>query len=225
MKTIQKFTLLFFAIAIIEAIAELVSFSVLSITTRPLVIISLGLLYIKTAQKINKWYLVALFFALLDNTFFAFDEQDQFIVPGMMAFTLYYLCTIIIIKQEQKRVQIIPVLLAISPFLIISFNESHILLEYVGDKLWAIMSCGVVIAIFFGLALYSHFLYSNKKTTYLLISAIFIILSATTYAVDQFYYNLTIFKISIILGDAFTHFTFYKFLVTKNDQKVIIDFQ
>lgn len=223
MKLIQQLTYLFFVIAILEIIGGLYSSQWSIYICKPLMSIILMILYFKTETKEKEkvLYYISLVFATLFHIFFIFKDQEVIMLTcGLHAFIIYYSINIIMAKKVLKKVHLLPVFIAITPFILITSIETYELKSYFNGLSISVIIAGSILATFFGFALYSCFLNANKKTILLVTSAICIAISSFTFALDNFYDQLLIFKISTIIGNTVALYTFYKFMVTENTKKL-----
>ena len=206
----------FFALAGIELLAELFGFSFLSLVTRLLLPIVLGLLYFSVSNKINLLFYLLLSLLLVSNLFF-YNRDKPLFYFGILAFILLRIVAIIIILSATKHNNYLQIVIASFPFLIIFFYLISVTNEITDVEFNTLILQSILISLLAGISTANYFKNENRQNSWLLISTLLFIGLRFIVFIERFIISdLTLLfnrPISVILN-TFAFYTFYKFVIT-----------
>ena len=214
--TILKcFTFLFFLVFAIEVIAESFSYKPLILIFKPLIPLTLILMYIVESEKKNVVYIVLMFLSLLTNLLFI-PNTFEALFYALVVFTMHRILVIFLIIRLNQIKDYIPVLIATAPFLIVFFYLYFETPELPESSLIILVLQNILISVFAGISLSDYVMNDNKQNSILLISAMLFVMLQFSIFIEKYYLNneysciLRPFSMSL---NAMAFFTFYKYVL------------
>ena len=125
----------FFIVSFIEITAEFNEDKVLVWLTKPLILPLLIGYYIRRSNKINPYFLIALFFCWIANLLFI-DNTWNYILFGVACFLVYRILVIIIVLKKVKMPDLLPLFLGSIPFVFIYASVAIFTFNTIGDSLY-----------------------------------------------------------------------------------------
>lgn len=173
-------------------------------------------LYFVSSKKRNYLYFVALVFYQLASIFFTMETEETFFYGSISSLFfkifLFLLVYKFITKQNRKAIAI-----AFVPFFIIYLYLIEIILFSLGNNLYLWLLNALVTSIIGGIAIINYLNESNPRNYWLLLSSILFIVQIGAYFMNKFYVEEEATRQMVILSYAFSHFTFYKFLILNEE--------
>lgn len=216
-RNLKKLVLvLYFAVAMIEVIAELFLYKPFLFVFKPLISIVLMVLYWNTSNQRNPLFFFTILFALITNIFFIYDTETMLFL-GLIAFFIHRLLIIYYIIKLIELKDYIPLFIAMIPFLFFFFYLLSITTELTTRSYGILIIQNILISTIAGITL-SDFIMNNSKknTTWLFI---FGLLSITQYFIvfiEKYYLSelspISFRPLAMILN-ASVYFAFYKFVL------------
>jgi uncharacterized membrane protein YhhN len=219
---INSVTAIYFGLAAVLIFAEYFKFCNLLFFFKPLLIPSLLLLYVLTAQHKSYWYIISLVFACISNVFLLFPGQ-QFVLMGVMAFLVYRIFSIITILKVSDDIEWLPLLLATIPFLFVFSYLIYIMISPDNPTFYPTVINDLIISIFSGMGLSNYVMNDNKPNSWLIISTLLFAFLVILFMVENFYLANAVFKPLSALIFAMAHYAFYKFM-HESENHTTIDF-
>ena len=214
-RSVNILTAMYFAVAIIEVIAELFSYDPLIFVLKPLMPFLLIVLYFQTSKRRLPLYFIAMFFSIVTNLLFIPDTTSMLFM-GVIAFTFHRIAAIWLVLNLLKPTDYIPIVIATIPFLLIFFYLLAISTEIPADTYLILVVQNFLIAFFGGIALSNYIMNDNKKNSWLLISGLLFVSLQFIIFLEKYYLSdvsLGIFR-PIAMGlNTFAFYTFYEFVV------------
>ncbi len=205
----------FFSLAGIELLAELFEVSTLSLVTRLLLPIILGLLYFCVSRKNNLLFYLLVSLLLISNVFFYYRDSSLFYF-GIVAFILLRIVAIIMILNATKEKNYLQIVIASFPFLVIFFYLISVTNEITDVEFNTLILQSILISLLAGLSTANYFKNENRQNSWLLISTLLFIGLRFIVFIERFIISdLTLLfnrPISVLLN-TFAIYTFYKFVI------------
>jgi len=220
-RTFHFVTIAYFAVAMIEIMAELLEIKLLIYVLKPLIPVLLMVLYALTSSVRNPLFFTALFFSLVTNILFIPNDQLT-LFYGIIAFMIHRLVILYYIILILKIKDYIPVFIATIPFMIVFF---YLLAssEVPQNSFVLLIFQNILISILGGIALSNYIMHDNKRNSWLLICGLLFVGLQFIVFIEKYYLSglsLTIFR-PIAMGlNAFAFYTFYEFIsaIEKSDE-------
>lgn len=209
-------TVLYFAIAFFEVIAEYLVNEPTICTLKPVLPLLLILLYCIASEKRNVILITALILSCITNILFI-PNTPTYLFYGVMVFTVHRILVIYLIITHQKLKDYIPIIIATAPFLLIFFYLFSETLDIPENSIYIIIFQNLLISLFAGIALSSYVMNDNKQNSILLISALlFVMLQFVVFIEKYFLVNEfeELFRPLAMTLNALAFFSFYKYIVT-----------
>jgi hypothetical protein len=206
---------LLFSFAIIEVLAELLSFKVILFAFRPLVALLLICLYWITSDKRSILFFVTLFFLLL-TSIFILSESIHFLILGLIGIFIHRISLIFYIIKLNKVKDFVPILIAIIPFIFIFSYLLSISDEITKGSYYPLVVQNILVSILAGVILSNYFMNESNNTPWL---SIFGLLSTALYFTifieKCFLSNLppTYFRPLGMILYVTSYYAFYKFVI------------
>ena len=205
----------FFSLAGIELLAELFEVSTLSLVTRLLLPIVLGLLYFCVSRKNNLLFYLLVSLLLISNVFFYYRDSPLFYL-GILAFILLRIVAIIMILNATKDKNYLQIVIASFPFLVIFFYLISVTNDITDIEFNTLILQSILISLLAGLSTANYFKNENRQNSWLLISTLLFIGLRFIVFIERFIISdLTLLfnrPISVVLN-TFAIYTFYKFVI------------
>lgn len=199
----------FFIVSFIEITAEFNEDKVLVWLTKPLILPLLIGYYIRRSNKINPYFLIALFFCWIANLLFI-DNTWNYILFGVACFLVYRILVIIIVLKKVKMPDLLPLFLGSIPFVFIYASVAIFTFSTIGDSLYLFLIQGVFTIFLGGLSLVNYVLTSNKANRILFVSTLL-------FAINQFVFILRFYyeEANFLQAIAMAFFVWAQFLLTQ----------
>ena len=199
----------FFAISLIEIIAEYNESTLLIWLTKPLILPLLLLYYLKSSKRISYPFVLALLSSWIANLFFI-QNTFGFILLGVCFFMIYRILVIYIIVNNVKMPNSIPLVIGSFPFIFIYVVATSFTYEILGYNVYLFLIQGVFTIFLGGFSLGSFIMISNKPNAILLISTMCMAFNQFVFLL-KFYYN----EANVLQAFAMVLFVLGQFLLTK----------
>lgn len=212
--------IVYFAIALFEAIAELVLFTPMMLFSRIAIPIVLIILYKVSSEKPSFWFYLLLSLFLFTNVLFFFKDSPLILTAKMISILQRILMLLLIFKLTPKK-KYSHMLLASIPFLLIFFylNSTTNGIAEVGFNTVIVQS--ITISLIGGVSLAAYLKIDNRQNSWLLISTLLFIGLQFVAFIERYYssiISLSVFSPIGVVLNTFGFFTFYKFVVAAEKQ-------
>lgn len=213
----RNLTKFFFAVAFLDIIGIVTDISMLQMVSKPLIILTLIILYYFSAIRRSYWYLLALLFSLFGDIFLL--NKTNYFLLGIASFLMTQIMYSILIIKLLNKSSIKQKLIASFPF-IVFFS---ILISVLGSKLdeyfVPVIIYAVAISVFGILSLLNYQLNSTKSSRFLLVGAVLFIISDTMIALNKFQEPKLIYPVAIMITYIFAQYLIYRFMVKTDFSK------
>lgn len=210
--------LAYMVISLILVYAEYFKYSPLLYIFKPLLMPVLVLMYIRTETKINRYFVLSLFFIWLANICFINAGKTMFVVGAFNTFLSRFFVFLLLIKKFRFPSST-PFIIGTLPFLMLSITVLELISDSLGQAyIFFIINGALVIAIG-GLVMANYFIYTDRVNTYILISVIIATFMQFLVAVDFYYVSIPIFRPMIIAAFSVSQYIFYRSVLMMKSPK------
>jgi uncharacterized membrane protein YhhN len=209
-------TVLYFAIGMVEIMAEFFSYKPLIFIFKPLIPLLLMVLYWLCSEKRKGLFFVALSLSLLTNILFIPDDE-QMLFFGLITFLIHRILVVYFIISLLRIKDFIPVVIATVPFLLVFF---YLFLNTTGipeNSFFILIVQNILISVLGGIAFAHYIMNDNKKNSWLLICGLLFIALQFVVFIEKYYLphlSPHLFRPLAMGLNVFAFYTFYEFVLT-----------
>lgn len=207
----------FFLIAVTLHIYGLLNHEMLAFSTKPLLMVTLVLVYLASVKVPDFWYVSALFFSFWGDVLLLF--KDQFFVLGLASFLLAHILYIKITTGFLKKISLQKVTLVSLPFVIFFFSLLYLIKDNLGEMLLPVIVYGITISSFGAVTLLSYVQEKTTENMWLFLGAIIFITSDSLIAINKFYEPKAMYGISIMVTYIVAQYLICKAMIVKDAVK------
>ena len=219
MSKIKITFLIFVLVSILDIIGVIFKIPTLIVVFKPLILLSLVVLYIVSSSERNKIYILALICSFLGDVFLIFEGEFYFIA-GLLSFLIAHLLFIrIVVKRLQKNLYS-KIVVSIIPFLTFYLVLIFTLKNSLGELLIPEIIYGLTIAVFGMVSLIDYLNTKSIKSLYILIGAVIFMFSDAILAVNRFYKSEHTLEVLVMITYVFAQYLIYKSMIQKKENKV-----
>jgi hypothetical protein len=175
----------------------------------------LAFLYFYVSVKKDYLYFLALLFFQAAYLFFGRNTETSLFLgaAASVVFRLFIVAIIFNVVTDKRWGMIF---LTSLPILFVYIYLINLIKETVLDSYYLWMTNGSLTAFLGGLAVTNYCYKDDKKSFWLLISAMLFVIQIGLFFVNKFYLKQQVFLQLIILFYGISHYTFYKFMIFKD---------
>jgi len=210
----KNLTILFFVVAISDVIGIIFNITWLQIVSKPLIILTLFVLYYFSAEQRNNWYLLALFFSFLGDVFLL-DKTGYFLL-GIVSFLITQILFIKLIISQLRKVHANHIIITMLPFVVYFTVLISTIKENLTEFLIPVVIYGIAISFFGMVSLLNYFINKSKRSIVLLIGAVLFIASDSMIALNKFHEPRIIYPVAIMITYIFAQYLIYRFMRNLN---------
>jgi len=213
---LKVLTISYFSIAFLEVISEYIIATPVIFVLKPLITLVLIVTYCIHSKIRNKIFITALLLSLLTNLLFI-PNTPNYLFYALIVFTIHRILAIYVIFSLQKPKDLIPIIIATAPFLLIFFYLFMETTEIPENSFLLLIVQNMLISIFAGVSLSSYVMNDNKQNSILLISALlFVMLQFAVFIEKYFLTNefQELFRPLAMTLNTLAFFSFYKYVIT-----------
>lgn len=214
-KITKGLTILFFTVSILDIIGVAINSSLLQVIFKPMIMLSLMVLYYYSVEKKNNWFLLALAFSFLGDVLLM-DKNNLFLY-GIAAFLMAQVIYIKLIVGQLNKSGVQQKILAIIPFAIFIIVLLGVLKDNLGEFLIPVIIYGLTISIFGIVSLLNYLSDRSKIALILLVGAVLFILSDSMIALFKFHDPKAIYPIATMITYVLAQYLIYQFMTAQND--------
>jgi len=207
-------TLIYFSFAGIEFFAEIFAIKGLSLLTRIVLPIVLGILYFILSKHQSKLFYLLLGLLLISNVLFLYRYSFLFIF-GIIAFILLRIVSLIIIFKITKERNYLQIIVASFPFLVIFFYLISVTNEITDFEFNTLILQSILISILAGVSITNYLKNENRQHSWLLISSLLFIGLRFIVFIERFIVSditITINRPIEVVLNTFAFYTFLKYV-------------
>ncbi len=206
--------LFFLLVSVADLYAILVHNETIEFVAKPLLMVSLAILYLVSVTKPNFWYISALFFSFWGDSLLLF--KDQYFVFGLASFLLAHVFFTTVSSSYLKRISKGKIISHSVPFLLFLVFLLWMISGNLGEMLLPVIVYGIVISVF---GVVSFLVYTQEKSTenlWLFLGALIFIASDSVLAINKFYESQEIFGVIIMVTYIIAQFLICKAIISKS---------
>lgn len=206
---------LLFSFSFIEVLSELCSFKAIMFAFRPLVALLLIYLYWVTSKERNVLFFMTLFFLFLTGIFIL-SESTLFLRLGVAGIIVHRIVLIFYIIKLNKVKDIIPILIAVIPFIFIFSYMLSISDGIPQGSYYPLLLQNILVSILGGVILSNYFMNETTNTPWLSIFGVLSIGFYFTVFIEKLFLNNlppTYFKPLGMVLHVTSYYAFYKFVI------------
>lgn len=217
-KIIKSISIFYFAVILVYSICVYFDFqpykTILGFSRIPI----LMLLYLYSSKVRNYVYFLALFFYQVASFLFNHTSEMSLILAVSASVIFRFLMVVLVYKAiEDKKWK--TTLLTCLPFLFVYLYLINLVEEALGSSYYLWILNGFLTALLGGLAVTNYFNKSDRKSFWLLISALLFVVQIGMFFINKFYLKQQVFLQIIIICYGISHYTFYKFMIINEENE------
>ena len=190
-------SIVFLLIAITDVFAVINQNKSLEIIFKPLLMVTLVIVYLLSVKKANFWLVSALFFSFWGDVFLL-DKTNSFVF-GLASFLVAHIMYIKMVSNFLQKTSVIKKVTAAMPFVILFATLLYIIYPNLNNMLLPVIVYGIAISTFGTLALLNYYQKKSKENTCLLLGSVLFIMSDSLIALNNFYSPDNVLNILIII--------------------------
>jgi uncharacterized membrane protein YhhN len=204
----------FVLVSVLDIVGVIFKIAVLIQIFKPLILLSLLVLYVISVSKINKTYILALIFSFFGDVFLMFSEDVYFKV-GLVSFLIAHLFFIKIVLKSIQKATVSTIIISSIPY----FTSFLILILFLknslNELLIPVIIYGLTISIFGTVSLISYLNQKSKKSLLMLVGATVFIVSDTVLAINKFYAPSHVFSVLTMFSYIIAQYFIYRSMIFK----------
>jgi len=205
--------IIFLAAAILDVFGLAFHLLWLEIVFKPMIVLSLIVLYTVSIKKKNYYYLVALLFSFLGDVFLL--DKDGYFLLGIGSFLITQILFAKIIIGQLKRPNLKQIVTSILPFAAYLILLITILWGDLREFLIPVIIYGTTISVFGMLSLLNHQVSKTPRSRLLLFGALLFIVSDSMIAFNKFHAPAIIYPLAIMVTYILAQYLIYNFMIKK----------
>ena len=176
------------------------------------------ILYSISSKKRNILYLSGLLLYQLASVFYYVETTDAFLYATFSSM-LFKFCLVLLILDLVTKSNFKAISIAFIPFFIFYLYIIEFVVNSLGDSYYIWILNALFTSFIGGVAIINYVNDPRQRNYWLLISSILFIIQIGAFFINKFYIkNEGIYQM-VILAYGISHFTFYKFMILKEQEK------
>lgn len=216
MSKIKVVFLVFLLVSVLDLIGVIYKIPSLVFVFKPLILLSLLILYAVSVSKRNRVYVLALIFSFLGDVFLVFSGEVYFI-SGLVSFLIAHILFIKIVLNRIQKSTVLNIVISIIPFLILLFVLLSILYSSLNELLIPVIIYGITITTFGAVSLLDYLNTKSTKSLFMLVGAIVFITSDSILAINKFYSPNEFLAISVMVTYIIAQYLIYRSMILNNE--------
>jgi hypothetical protein len=212
----------YFGFALVYLLFELFFVQSHFLIFKSILVLVLVVLYWITSEQRNPFFFLTVFLSLIAYVLF-FSDNARLLFAGIAFFIIYRLVTILYFYKLINPIQIVPILIAINPFLFVFFYFFSISYEIPYEGFYVLLANNILVCLLAALSLSCYVISGKNKGWFLC----FGLTSVGLYFVEfvQKYYfmeiSLPLFRLFEIILNVVLYYAFYKFVMQMEQMDVV----
>lgn len=188
----------------------------LAFVTKPLLMVSLAVVYLTSVKKPSFWFVSALFFSFWGDVFLLFNEK--FFLYGLASFLLAHILYIKILSSDLKQISFVKIITTSIPFIFAFGSVVYLIRDSVGEMLIPVIIYGIIISTFGVITLLNFLHTKSTENLWLFLGATIFIVSDSLIAINKFYEAREIYGISIMITYIVAQYLICKAMIVKDSK-------
>ena len=181
---------------------------------KPLLMLTLLVLYLVSERNFNKWYIGALLFSFFGDVLLMFHGEIYFML-GLVSFLIAHVIYIKIVIGWLNKPTFKRIVIAIIPFLIVFFALINMLKNNLNDMFIPVIVYGITISLMGLVSLLYYLNGKSKSALFMIFGASLFIISDSVLAINKFYTTNELFPIIIMLTYITAQYLIYKAVIAR----------
>ena len=207
-------TSILFLVIVILHLYGVLNHEMLAFSTKPLLMVTLVLIYLTSVKKPSFWFVSALFFSFWGDVLLLFKEQ--YFVFGLASFLLAHILYIKISASFLKKIKLQKVVLVSLPFVVFLIGLLYLIKDNLGDMLIPVVVYGITISSLGAVTLLNYVQEKSTSNLWLFLGAIIFIISDSLIAINKFYEPQEIYGLTIMATYIVAQYLICKAVISKN---------
>ena len=213
----------YFGFALVYLVTELFLLQFNFLIFKSILVVTLFFMYWFTSKKRNPFFFLTVFLSLIAYVLF-FSDNARLLFAGIAFFLIYRLITILYLYKLINPIKIVPILIAINPFLFVFFYFFSMSYEIPYEGFYVLLANNILVCLLAALSLSCYVISGKNKGWFLC----FGLTSVGLYFVEfvQKYYSteisLPLFRIFEIILNVVLYYAFYKFVVKMEQSDAVV---
>ncbi|MET2985743.1 lysoplasmalogenase [Aureibaculum conchae] len=208
-------TALFVIVSLCDLAGIIFHLNQLRFVFKPLLMLTLLLLYLVSERNFNGWYIGALVFSFFGDVLLLFEGEIYFIL-GLISFLLAHIIYIKIVLCWLNKTSLKTKAVAAIPFLILFFVLINLLKNNLNDLFIPVVVYGITIAIMGYVSLLNYLNNKSLSALFMVVGASLFIISDSVLAINKFYSTNEFFPIVIMLTYLMAQYLIFKAVIAQN---------
>lgn len=179
-------TILFFIVSIADIFAVVFQNKTMEIVFKPLLMITLLVVYFISTKKVNLWLVLGLFFAFLGDVLLLADQS--YFVFGVASFLVTHVLYIKIIVGFLEKKSFTRIVLSTIPYMSYFLTIMYVVFDNLKDMLIPVAEYGLVVSIYGAVTFLNYQQEKSKGNLLLFFSAMFFVI-ADGFIILNIYYE------------------------------------
>lgn len=175
-------------------------------------------LYLFVSKKRQILYIMALLLYQSASICFKLEIPNAFIYATLSS-VFFKFCLLFLIVDLVNKKNRLAIGFAFVPFFVLYLYVIEIVVNSLGEVYYIWILNALVTSFIGGVGIICYVNNSDKKSYWLLISGILFIIQIGAFFINKFYIKNEAIYQMVILSYAISHFTFYKFIILKEQEK------
>jgi uncharacterized membrane protein YhhN len=189
---------LFIVVSTAHVLGLSFNIEIVSLVTKPLILISLLTYYLKSTHEKSILYIGAVLFSLLGDVLLLSNAELSFIL-GLASFLIAHLLYIVMVLKKIETSSFTTKVKSIVPFVILCFGLIYFLRDILGGMLIPVTIYATIISLFGTVSLLNYRNNKSNKALTLLFGALFFILSDGLLAINKFYESNAVYSVIVMI--------------------------
>jgi len=205
----------FLLVSVVDLVGIIFKIPSLVFIFKPLILLSLLVLYSVSVSKRNKFYVLALIFSFFGDVFLLFSGELYFIV-GLGSFLIAHILFIKIVLNRIQKSTVLNIIKSIIPFFILLVVLLSFLYSSLNELLIPVIIYGITITTFGVVAMLDYLNTKSMKSLIMLVGAIVFIASDSILAINKFYQPNEFLAISVMVTYIVAQYFIYRSMILDN---------
>lgn len=211
-------SILYFTIILLYSIDVFIGYQPLKFALGFSRIPVLMLLYFYSSKERNFIYFLALvFYQIASILLMKEDESNLFY--GVLASVVFRFLLVVLVYKAIEEKKWFMIIIASLPFLCAYVYLVDLVKDALSNDFYPWLLNGCLTAFLGGLAVANYYLKDDKKSYWLLISCLLFVIQIGMFFINKFYLKQQLFLQLSILFYGISHYTFYKFMIMKEEER------
>ena len=211
---IKIITVLFVIVSLCDLAGIIFHLNQLRLIFKPLLMLTLLLLYLVSERNFNGWYISALVFSFLGDVLLLFEGEIYFML-GLISFLLAHVIYIKIVFGWLNNTSLKTKAVAAIPFLILFFALINLLKNNLNDLFIPVVIYGITISVMGFVSLLNYLNDKSSSALFMVVGASLFIISDSVLAINKFYSTNEFFPIVIMLTYLMAQYLIFKAVITQ----------